>query len=70
MTLAYLGVKVQISSSNIDIYDSKFNNSNFNEAIEALKTLGYTEPDILKTINQYDKSLSTEDIIKKALKEL
>ena len=61
---------IQISSSNTDIYDSKFNNSNFNEAIEALKTLGYTEPDILKTINQYDKSLSTEDIIKKALKEL
>ena len=42
----------------------------FHEATEALKSLGYSETDILKTIQKYEPSLSVEEIIKKALKEL
>ena len=45
-------------------------NINFNEALEALKSLGYLESEILNIIKKYDHSLKTEDIIKKALKEL
>lgn len=49
---------------------SENNNLNILEATEALKSLGYNEPDILKIIKKYDSALSTEEIIKKALKEL
>ena len=42
----------------------------FHEAAEALKSLGYMESDILKTIKKYDSGLCVEEIIKKALKEL
>lgn len=42
----------------------------FQEALAALKSLGYMESEIIKTIKGYDKTMSVEEVIKKALKEL
>ena len=46
------------------------NKSVFQESIEALKSLGYLESDILKVVSKYDENLSIEEIIKKSIKEL
>lgn len=68
--------KIDCSSADVFYQDNKqqqnYNNkkSAITEALEALKTLGYNEQDILKTINKYESSLNVEDIIKMALKEL
>ena len=51
-------------------YNNLVNKSVFQESIEALKSLGYLESDILKVVSKYDENLSIEEIIKKALKEL
>lgn len=40
------------------------------EAIEALVSLGYSQSDAAKIISKADKSLSTEDLIKYALKQM
>ena len=45
-------------------------NNNNDELIEALKTLGYKQPDIKKIIPSIDSSLSIENQIKEALKLL
>lgn len=68
--------KLELNSSSESIFiknnseNNNFNNLNLSEAIEALKSLGYSESDILKTIKKYDIALSTEEIIKKALQDL
>lgn len=49
---------------------SKNNNTNGGMAIEALVQLGYSERDARETIQKISKDLSTEDMIKEALKNL
>lgn len=44
--------------------------SSSKEAIEALVSLGYTQSDAAKIISKADKSMSTEDLIKFALKQM
>ena len=45
-------------------------NSSAKDAIEALVSLGYSQSDAAKTLAKADKNLSTEDLIKFALKNL
>lgn len=67
-------LKDKLVSPSSDPYPTNSNNDTNNihrqEALDALKSLGYSESSILKTIKNYDPCLSTEDIIKLALKEL
>lgn len=71
-----LELKDKLLSPSLISVDENYKNNNlvnksvFQEAIEALKSLGYLESDILKVVSKYDENLSTEEIIKKALKEL
>ena len=49
----------------------KINNENTDEAVQALQILGYNKNEIAKTLEKINnKGLSTEDIIKQALKYL
>ena len=41
-----------------------------NDALSALKNLGFRDKDIRKILNKLDPKLSTEEKIKKSLKEL
>lgn len=49
---------------------SSSENSNIGEAIDALLVLGYEQSDIVSVVSKLDKNLSTEEIIKLALKKL
>ncbi len=71
-----LELKDKIDCSTIDVFHSDSSKQHYNnqsavaEALAALKTLGYSEQDVLKIISKYESSLNVEDIIKMALKEL
>lgn len=49
---------------------SAVNVSNFSEAIDALMVLGYSQTEAAMAVKQLDENLSTEDLIKSALKIL
>lgn len=53
------------------VEEKQINNESTEEAVQALQILGYTKTDITKTFDKINvKELSTEDIIKQALKHL
>lgn len=60
-----------ISTVEEQIEEKQINNEATEEATQALQILGYTKTDITKTFDKINvKGLSTEDIIKQALKHL
>lgn len=57
-----------IKSNDIDITTNIVENNNLEEAVQALKVLGYTRQEIEKVLSKIDiNSLTVEDIIRKAL---
>lgn len=60
-----------ISCNEEEIEEKQINNEATEEAVQALQILGYTKTDITKVFDKINvKGLSTEDIIKQALKHL
>ena len=58
-----------VDSDNEDLPIDDYPDLN-NDALSALKNLGFRDKDIRKILNKLDPKLSTEDKIKKSLKEL
>lgn len=61
---------IAVGISQISETVSSRENTNIGEAIDALLVLGYEQSDIVSIVSKLDKELSTEDIIKQALKKL
>ena len=55
---------------NIKLDEKIVNNENVNEAISALRVLGYSKKEIDEALQKVDSNLSVEDIIKYGLKNL
>lgn len=61
---------IAVGISQISETVSSRENTNIGEAIDALLVLGYEQSDVVSIVSKLDKELSTEDIIKQALKKL
>ena len=59
------GASVEIESAS-----AALNQSNTSEAVAALTMLGYSQSESAAAVGKLDKSLSTEELIKQALKQL
>ena len=61
---------IAVGISQISETVSSRENTNIGEAIDALLVHGYESSDVVSIVSKLDKELSTEDIIKQALKKL
>ena len=66
--------KLTVASDSIDSdFDAGAvaeSSDNANEAVSALQFLGYSKYEAAKAVSQFDKNMSVEDMIKKALSVL
>ena len=63
-----LAAGLDLGSSGIEIESA--NATNTSEAVSALTMLGYSQSEAASAVGRLDKSLSTEELIKQALKQL
>jgi len=64
------GLDLGSSGVEIDNANSAMNAANTSEAVAALTMLGYSQSEAASAVGRLDKSLSTEELIKQALKQL
>ena len=67
-----LAAGLDLGSSGIEVESANaaMNATNTSEAVSALTMLGYSQSEAASAVGRLDKSLSTEELIKQALKQL
>ena len=67
-----LAAGLDLGSSGIEVESANaaMNATNTSEAVSALTMLGYSQSEAASAVGKLDKSLSTEELIKQALKQL
>ena len=64
------GVAKSDTVSNISVAQTAVSQSNMNEAVEVLVSLGFSQSDSSIAVGSLDANLSVDELIRKALKNL